>query len=60
MENDLIEVEEAINILHHKLELLEESPKDKTLKIEETLDELSRLMSIRDSIIEEIETSRFI
>lgn len=60
MENDLIEVEEAINILHHKLELLEESPKDKTLKIEETLDELSRLMSIRDSIIEEIEVSRFI
>ena len=60
MENDLIEVEEAINILHHKLELLEESSRDKTLKIEETLDELARLMSIRDSIIQEIEASRCI
>lgn len=57
---DLLQINESIDILHHKLELLEESPKDKTLKIEEALDELSKLMSIRDYIIEEIKTSQFI
>lgn len=60
MENDLIEVEESINILYHKLDILEGLPRDNSLKIEEVLDELAKLKSVRDSIILEIEASRFI